>query len=25
VYFKREEQGKGPELAKVMMQHLGLF
>jgi uncharacterized protein YecE (DUF72 family) len=24
VYFKHEEQGKGPELAKILMQHLGL-
>jgi uncharacterized protein YecE (DUF72 family) len=24
VYFKHEEQGKGPELAKLLMQHLGL-
>jgi uncharacterized protein YecE (DUF72 family) len=24
VYFKHEEQGKGPELAKVLMHHLGL-
>jgi uncharacterized protein YecE (DUF72 family) len=25
VYFKHEEQGKGPELARVMMEHLGFF
>ncbi len=25
VYFKHEEQGKGPELAKMLMQHLGLL
>jgi len=24
VYFKHEEEGKGPELAKLLMQHLGL-
>ncbi len=24
VYFKHEEQGKGPEFAKLLMQHLGL-
>jgi uncharacterized protein YecE (DUF72 family) len=24
VYFKHEEQGKGPELAKILMQHLGI-
>jgi uncharacterized protein YecE (DUF72 family) len=24
VYFKHEEQGKGPEFATLLMQHLGL-
>jgi hypothetical protein len=24
VYFKHEEQGKGPEFARLLMQHLGL-
>ncbi len=24
VYFKHEEEGKGPEFAKLLMQHLGL-
>jgi len=24
VYFKHEEEGKGPELAKLLMQHLGI-
>jgi uncharacterized protein YecE (DUF72 family) len=24
VYFKHEEEGKGPEFARLLMQHLGL-
>jgi uncharacterized protein YecE (DUF72 family) len=24
VYFKHEEEGKGPEFAKLLMQHLGV-
>jgi len=24
VYFKHEEEGKGPEFAKLLMQHLGI-